>query len=64
MKHAESKYSLTLSDYIRLLIREDMKSVEKSPEQLKEEQEIIKQLQFENEKLTKEIVILKERISY
>ncbi|MHA1755193.1 MAG: hypothetical protein ACTSVV_00380 [Promethearchaeota archaeon] len=61
-KHAESKYSLTLSDYIRLLIREDMKAVEKSPEQLKEEQEIIKQLQFENEKLTKEIIILKERI--
>ena len=60
--HAESKYSLTLSDYIRLLIREDMKNVEKSPEQLKEEQEIIKQLQFENKKLTKEILILKERI--
>ncbi|MHA1757177.1 MAG: hypothetical protein ACTSVV_10435 [Promethearchaeota archaeon] len=39
-----------------------MKVVEKSPEQLKEEQEIIKQLQFENEKLTKEIIILKERI--
>ncbi|NHJ26407.1 MAG: hypothetical protein EAX89_17645 [Candidatus Lokiarchaeota archaeon] len=60
--YAQSKYSLNLSDYIRMLIKEDMIAILKSPEQLKEEQEIIKQLRFENDKLTREIGILKEHI--
>ncbi len=34
-----------------------MRAILKSPEQLKEEQEIIKQLQFENDKLIKEILM-------